>query len=181
MKTLIIPTTALALFALPVLADGNPGHGGGNREDHAEADHVHGSGQQDEMAIGVPGEEAAVGQTIEIVMLEKDDGSMVFEPSRINVQRGETVRFAFTNKGEVDHEFVMDEHHAILHHKGLMEQFPEMEHADPNAISLEPGQTGEIIWTFSNNGAFEIACLIPGHFESGMRGELIVEDRVTSN
>ena len=33
-----------------------------------------------------------------------------------------------------------------------MEKFPEMEHDDPNAIRLAPGETGEIVWTFANAG-----------------------------
>ncbi|MEO9960025.1 MAG: hypothetical protein ABJF07_06990, partial [Nisaea sp.] len=56
----------------------------------------------------------------------------------------------------------------------VMERFPEMEHADPNSISLQPGETGEILWTFTNTGDFEFACLIPGHYESGMHGPLTV-------
>ncbi len=32
-------------------------------------------------------------------------------------------------------------------HKALMEKFPEMEHEDPNAVRLEPGKAGTIIWT----------------------------------
>jgi uncharacterized cupredoxin-like copper-binding protein len=55
-----------------------------------------------------------------------------------------------------------------------MEEFPEMEHDDPNAVRLEPGATGEILWTFSNTGTFEYACLILGHYEAGMYGPATV-------
>ena len=59
-------------------------------------------------------------------------------------------------------------------HKALMEKFPEMEHADPNSIRLEPGAKGEIIWKFSASGEFQFACLIPGHMEAGMQGPVLV-------
>ena len=59
-------------------------------------------------------------------------------------------------------------------HKALMAKFPEMEHDDPNAIRLQPGEEGTIVWNFANAGSFEFACLIPGHYESGMHGALTV-------
>lgn len=58
-------------------------------------------------------------------------------------------------------------------HKELMAQM-EMEHDDPNAVNLDPGQSGEVIWIFSNAGTFESHCLIPGHSESGLRGPIEV-------
>ena len=126
------------------------------------------------MAIGAPAQKAEAKRTIKISMAEKDDGSMVFEPATIKVRKGETVRLMFKNKGEADHEFVMDRHEAVMEHKALMAKFPEMEHADPNSIRLAPGATGEIVRTFQNAGDFTFACLIPGHFESGMKGDIKV-------
>ena len=68
----------------------------------------------------------------------------------------------------------MDKQEAILEHKALMEKFPEMEHDDPNAIRLAPGKRGEIVWTFSKAGTFAFGCLIPGHYEAGMKGDIAV-------
>ena len=45
-------------------------------------------------------------------------------------------------------------------------------HNEPNSVLLEPGKTGEIIWTFSKNIDLEFACNIPGHYESGMVGTI---------
>lgn len=134
----------------------------------------HAGGHDDEMALGKAGEASQVTRTVEVSMVETDDGRMVFEPKTIDVKEGETVRFTFQNKGELPHEFVMDTSGSIQEHKEVMERFPEMEHADPNSISLQPGETGEILWTFTNTGDFEFACLIPGHYESGMHGPLTV-------
>ncbi len=33
---------------------------------------------------------------------------------------------------------------------------------------------GEIVWTFTNPGQLDFACLIPGHYELGMKGALTV-------
>ena len=44
----------------------------------------------------------------------------------------------------------MDTVEANAEHKELMARFPEMEHDDPNAVRLQPGETGEILWTFEN-------------------------------
>ena len=132
-------------------------------------DHSH-----DELKIGRAGKPAEATRTIDIVMMETDDGKMVFEPASFTVRQGETLKLSFVNEGEVDHEFVMDGHDAILEHKELMERFPEMEHDDPNAIRLQPGGKGEIVWTFATAGEFSFGCLIPGHYESGMKGDIDV-------
>lgn len=135
------------------------------------------SGGHDEMAIGKPGEKAKAKRTVTILMKEKADGGMVFEPAALQVRKGETLRLRFINRGENDHEFVMDEQKAILEHKDLMAKFPEMEHDDPNAIRLAAGKSGEIVWTFANAGDFTFACLIPGHYEAGMKGALTVSGK----
>lgn len=157
MKTMIALTTLALLFPAAAFASGS--HSGG----HGEM-----------MAIGKPGESAEVKRLVKIVMAEKDDGGMVFEPAVLEVKAGETIRLKFTNTGETDHEFVMDTTEAVMEHKVQMEKFPEMEHADANALRLAPGASGEIVWTFANTGNFTFACLIPGHFEAGMKGDLKV-------
>ncbi|MBD9498899.1 cupredoxin domain-containing protein [Ensifer sp. ENS01] len=147
----------VAALASPALASGN--HAGG----HGEA-----------MAVGEPGKKANATQTIRVTMKETDDGKMIFTPSTFKVRKGQTVVFAIKNDGELDHEFVLDQEDKIIEHKAAMEKFPEMEHDDPNAIRLEPGKSGEIIWKFTNDGTFKIACLVPGHYDAGMHGDVTV-------
>ena len=55
-----------------------------------------------------------------------------------------------------------------------MKKFPEMEHDDPNMVSLAAGKTGEVIWQFTKAGKIDFACLQPGHYEAGMKGLLNV-------
>jgi uncharacterized cupredoxin-like copper-binding protein len=128
----------------------------------------------DELAIGVPGKAGKAKRTINITMSETDDGKMIFTPASFSAKEGETLRLKFNNKGETDHEFVMDRLEAIIEHKALMEKFPEMEHDDPNAIRLAPGKRGEIVWTFNKAGTFAFGCLIPGHYDAGMKGDIEV-------
>jgi uncharacterized cupredoxin-like copper-binding protein len=94
------------------------------------------------MAIGTPGESDKVKRTINITMSERSDGSMVFQPAILNMKAGETLRLKFDNKGGVDHEFFMDTYDSIIEHKDQMTKFPEMEHADANAIRLQSGNRG---------------------------------------
>jgi hypothetical protein len=55
-------------------------------------------------------------------------------------------------------------------HYELMKKFPEMEHSDPNQVTVAPGQTGEVIWQFTRAGKVDFACLQPGHYDAGMKG-----------
>ena len=78
------------------------------------------------------------------------------------------------NQGQVKHEFVLGTPAELKKHAALMAKFPQMEHDDPNAVSVEPGKTAEFAWTFAKSGSFDFACLVPGHFEAGMKGKINV-------
>jgi len=136
---------------------------------------THSDSHGEMMSIGMPGKASAVDRTVNVIMKETEDGAYIFEPKKMTFKAGETVRFNVVNKGELVHEFVMDEFSKNVKHKEMMQQMPDMGHADANAIRLEPGQKGQIIWTFAKPGKFEFACLLPGHYESGMHGPLTVK------
>ena len=133
-----------------------------------------GAGHDDMMEIGQAAEVGMETRTIQVKLMETEDGDMVFEPRVLDMKAGETVRLAIENIGELEHEFVMDTVAAVAKHKEVMNEFPEMEHDDPNAVRLAPGEKDEIVWTFANAGSFQFACLIPGHYEAGMHGALSV-------
>lgn len=162
MKTAI--ATLAVLAALTGAAWSSGSHEGGHHDGGSEA-----------MAIGKPGDPSAVVSTRTVAMLELDDGGMAFEPASITVKEGETVRIELTNKGKLEHEFVMNTHDEIMEHKAEMEKSSGMMHDDPNALRLAPGETGEIVWQFTRAGTFGFACLIPGHYELGMKGTIEVE------
>jgi uncharacterized cupredoxin-like copper-binding protein len=111
---------------------------------------------------------------VQVTMTEKD-GKMLFTPARVEVKKGEQVKFVLRNNGELDHEFILATTAENLKHAEAMKKNPDMEHDDPNGKRLAPKKTAEIVWKFSKAGEFEFACLIPGHRESGMLGTVIVK------
>ncbi|TAK72435.1 MAG: hypothetical protein EPO19_01795 [Betaproteobacteria bacterium] len=56
-----------------------------------------------------------------------------------------------------------------------MRKMTGMEHAEPNMVTLAPGESGELVWRFTKAGTFDFACLQPGHFEAGMMGKVLVK------
>jgi uncharacterized cupredoxin-like copper-binding protein len=47
-------------------------------------------------------------------------------------------------------------------------------HGSGAAITVEPGQKGEVVVRFAQAQKLQMACLIPGHYEAGMRGTVNV-------
>jgi len=126
-------------------------------------------------AAGEPGDpNKPVARTIEVTMQETGDAKMLFVPDRVEVKRGEQVKFVLKNVGKVEHEFMLDSVANNAKHKIAMEKNPDMEHDDPNGRRLNPDGSAEIVWRFTKAGTFEFACLIPGHYESGMKGAVVV-------
>ena len=121
-------------------------------------------------ALGQPGDRAKAARSIAVEM--NDD--MRFVPDRVEVRRGETIRFVVHNGGKVRHEMVLGSARELKAHAELMRKFPGMEHADPNQVSVEPGGTAELVWRFTRSGTFDFACLQSGHYEAGMTGKVAV-------
>lgn len=125
-------------------------------------------------SAGKPGNPKKPARTVAVIMHD-DNGTMRFEPARLEVKKGEQIRFVIENKGVLKHEFILASVKENKKHAELMKKFPHMEHDDPNSKSVEPGKTAEILWQFTKAGTFEFACLIPGHYEAGMRGSATVK------
>ncbi|MGO4705268.1 plastocyanin/azurin family copper-binding protein [Microvirga sp. 2MCAF38] len=126
-------------------------------------------------AYGKPGDPKKAARIVPISMRETDEGKMAYFPDKVEVRKGEQVKFVLKNGGKVDHEFVLDTVENNAKHKIAMQKNPDMEHDDPNAKRLAVSQSGEILWQFTKAGEFEFACLIPGHYESGMKGTIVVK------
>ena len=160
----IFVLAAVAAFAAAP-ARAQHSHGG-----HAHGGHSHGAPS---FAAGEPGVAAKVTRRIEVVARE-GDGKMSFEPNRIAVKKGETVEFTLRNAGQLDHEFVLGSAAENAAHAAQMASSPQMKHDDPNAARIAAGQSARLVWRFSTSGDFEFACLIPGHYEAGMKGAAVV-------
>jgi len=125
-------------------------------------------------AAGEPGDPKKPFRVIEVTMTD-GPGSMSYSPDRIEVRKGEQIKFVLKNTGHLAHEFLLDSFEANAKHKIEMEKNPEMEHDDPNGKRLEPKKSAEILWRFTKAGTFEFACLIPGHYETGMKGVIFAK------
>lgn len=130
----------------------------------------HDGGHDEETAIGKPGIAARVDRTIPIEM----NDNFRYTPSNIKVKRGETVRLIVKNTGQMRHELGLGTEKELLEHLEQMKKFPGMVHDEPGKVTLEPGQQNEIVWQFTKPGVVNFACLVPGHYEAGMRGAVRV-------
>ena len=122
-------------------------------------------------SFGTPGK---LTSTARIVSVSMDD-TMRFTPSEIAVKQGETVRFVVKNLGTQKHEMVLGHLAELKSHAELMQRFPNMQHDEPNMVSVAPGAQAEFVWRFTKAGKVDFACLLPGHFEAGMRGKVSVK------
>jgi uncharacterized cupredoxin-like copper-binding protein len=158
---------AAALASGPVLAH-SPG------ETHA---HAHSAGEMHEhMDFGEAGNPRKPARVVQIVMREQE-GKMMFVPDRVELRKGEQIRFALSNEGMVNHEFILGTQQEIDEHAKDMKKNPGMEHDDAHSRTLGMYGSEELLWHFTKAGHFVFACLIPGHLEKGMIGTVIVNEK----
>ena len=136
--------------------------------------------------IGEKGNLSEVNRTIEIKMYDN-----YYKPKEIKIKKGETIKFIVYNYGKLVHEFNIATKEMHLKHQPEMMKLVEneillankidkkkmkemgkkdhsMSHSHSNSVLLEPNENGEIIWKFNTEVKLEIACNIPGHYETGM-------------
>ena len=100
-----------------------------------------------------------------------------FDKIQLSARVGETVRFIVTNKGRLAHEFTIGDAKEQAEHEKEMRRMDGMVMPDePNAISLKPGETKTLIWTFGAKPVVEFACHAPGHYEAEMVGKIYVKN-----
>ena len=125
-------------------------------------------------SAGEPGNPKKPARVV-LVTMREGEGKMMFVPDKVEVRKGEQIRFMLRNSGVLEHEFLLATTEENLKHAELMKKFPDMEHDEPNGKRLKPNGTSEIVWRFTKAGTFEFGCLIPGHREAGMLGTVIVK------
>ena len=157
-------------------ADDATDHDDGTADDDTE------EGTRDEGAGGhdddaAPDDQAATGDVDRMVEVSMTD--LAFSPDDLNVTAGETITFRVSNDGNLVHEFRLSNAHRIEEHIAEGHQG----HGDENGghhgdvdvtLELAAGDSGELTVTFPEDATLftEIACLIPGHYEAGMKGAL---------
>lgn len=193
----IIAAGAMLAYAAPssfAAGEGDHGHGmsndghghshghddSGKKAGHGHSGDGHGMGGH-AMAGGEPGKAADVTRTIKVIATE-----MEFKPNKITVKAGETVRIQVVNKGELLHELSigtpeMQKAHQVEMQKMMDEgkleatrMVGDAAHGHGNSTMVAPGKTEEIIWKFAKDSQLEFGCNIPGHYESGMKGKIVI-------
>ena len=124
----------------------------------------------EETAFGKTGDSKKVSRTIKVEM----DDSFHYTPRKIAIKKGETVRIVAHNKGKLLHEIVIGSPEELKEHSELMKKFPTMEHEAAYMAHVSPGKSEEIVWQFTKAGDFKFGCLVAGHFEAGMVGDISV-------
>ena len=110
-------------------------------------------------------------RTVEVDMVDN-----AFEPEVLEVARGETVRFVFTNRGELAHDaFIGDSDAQAVHETEMRDGEAGAGHGAHgdsegiDALTVEPGGTEELVYTFEESGMIEVGCHQPGHYDAGMK------------
>ena len=143
--------------------------------------------------VGEKGDPNNIDRTINIKMYDN-----YYEPNSIKVKKGETIKFIVQNLGEMVHEYNIATKEMHIKHQPEMQRLVEhgillvdkidmvkmkemskmdhsLSHSHSNSVIVEPKKTGEIIWKFSKDINLEMACNVPGHYETGMVGKIIFE------
>ena len=163
-------TSALAAAALALACSAAGAHGTARHG----ARHAEGSYRVVQTDFGIAGLRKQVRRT---VIIDLDD-RMRFTPSRVDVQEGDTIRFVLRNKGKMLHEWVLGTDAELKQHAELMRRHPSMAHDELHMVHLDPDQSDELVWTFNRVGRFAFACLLPGHYEAGMVGSVVVAPKL---
>ena len=159
------------------------GAGGGG---HDHASHSHGAAPAPAAAaVPVPSSSdtvssqpaASASAPLRELRIEMDD-TMRFSPSVLTVTAGERVRLVVVNRGKLTHELVIGTADELAHHQREMKSGSAAHHHHSDSeISVEAGQSREVIRSFDKSGELGIACFEPGHYEAGMKGKLTVLPR----
>lgn len=113
------------------------------------------------------GEPADPGEADRIVEITASD-DLRFTPGEISVAAGEIVTFRVTNEGAIVHDFTVGDEETQNEHEAQMTEMPGMGHEEPNLLTLDPGETGELTWRFTSPGTVLLGCHQPGHYAGGM-------------
>lgn len=153
----------------------------------AQSDHAHGvvsADQNDSHAEGKTPTALAVSRSISVDMQD----TMRFSPDQISVDAGETIKFVVHNSGKLPHEMVLGSEESLKNHAAEMKQASAQKsgHTDSHdhsaasdflALHVQPGDTREWVIRFEKTQKLQMACLVPGHFEAGMKGQLTVQEK----
>jgi len=102
------------------------------------------------------------------VRIEMSD--IEFSIETLDVTKGETVKFEFTNSGKLDHDaFIGDEAAQTEHEASMRSGDSGHDHSGSDAITVQPGRTRSLTYTFDEPGEIIVGCHETGHYDAGMK------------
>ena len=94
-----------------------------------------------------------------------------FQPSELSFPAGATVRFVVRNTDPIDHEFIVGDQEVQDRH----EDGTEPHHGTiPGEVSVPAGHVASTTFRFAEPGRLLLGCHLPGHWDYGMRGLVVV-------
>src|SRR5688572_6148059 len=167
-KIAIFALALAALFAWDFAAAAMPP--GGDELQEAKPRRPARSRASEERPYGREGDARKVKRVIRIDLSD----AMRFFPDQIRVKRGDTVRFVLRNSGESPHGLVIGTMDELKMKAALAKKTTEAGGPERHAVHVTPGTTERLVWQFTKPGEFYYACLMPGHFDAGMIGTIVV-------
>lgn len=144
---------------------------GNDHADDADAEDDHAEEGDHGFWFGEPADPTDADRVVEIEAAD----DFTFTPAGISVAVGETVTFRVKNAGNLPHDFTIGDAAMQDEHDEEMSSGEMHGGTDPNAMMLEPGETGELTWTFTESGKILFGCHVPGHYAAGMKGTLEID------
>jgi uncharacterized cupredoxin-like copper-binding protein len=142
-----------------------------------------------------PGPARTTGAPVRVVM----NDSFRYQPASIVVRAGRRVSFAVHNAGRLPHEFILGDRAAQLDHERQMQSasagtghththmhdmadMADAPSGGAGALTVPPGATRRLTWTFDKPGIVLYGCHVLGHWAAGMKGTILVvsSDRPTA-
>ena len=131
------------------------------------------AGSSPSAAVATPAPAASASQPAETRIDVKLTDALRIEPAEMTVTAGQPVTFVVTNTGATDHEFYLGDEAAQAEQEEMM-QSGQMAHDTPDGISLKPGETKELTFTFETPGQTLAGCHVAGHYEGGMKATITI-------
>lgn len=94
---------------------------------------------------------------------------IAYSPTTLSASKGDTVTFTFTNKGAIVHEALIGDEAAQDAHAMEMETGGVHHGSDRAPLTVQPGKSGTLTYTFDKAGTVIVGCHEPGHYEAGMK------------
>ncbi|NQV46332.1 MAG: cupredoxin domain-containing protein [Rhodospirillaceae bacterium] len=127
----------------------------------------------EEITFGEAGMASMASRTITVTIEDS-----AYDLKDLKVKNGEVIRFIIVNKDETEHEFTLGTAEMQAADRKMMamqaDHGDSMEMAVPNSVSVGELETKELTWKFAGSGMIEFACNVPGHYEGGMKGDIMI-------